>query len=327
MRAVRSESRVERFIDIGARNKGWLPVPLKYYGAHTGRWAGVDKVNFQNLPSRDKRKKALKKAVTAPDGYVVVNCDSSQIEARVLAWLAGQDDVVTQFANGEDVYSIFASKVYKRPISKANPVERFVGKTCILGLGYGTGATKLRHTLKVTPPGVEMTESECKEMVSIYRSLNYRIPELWNQCDQALKALISKRHYGWVGKHECVLVDQHGIQLPNGLYIRYPNLRVENDRMVYDSRKGVVNIWGGAMVENIVQALARIVVGQQLVWVSQAGYRAALTVHDAGVWVVNKAEIGPATDLITKFMSTTTSWAPGLPVACELKYGETYGDC
>jgi DNA polymerase I-like protein with 3'-5' exonuclease and polymerase domains len=125
------ESRIERFIDIGMRNEGRLPIPLKYYGAHTGRWAGSDKVNFQNLPSRDKKKKALKNAVVAPEGHVVINCDSSQIEARILVWLAGQEDVVEQFRNGEDVYSIFASEVYNRPVSKANPTERFVGKTCI----------------------------------------------------------------------------------------------------------------------------------------------------------------------------------------------------
>jgi DNA polymerase I-like protein with 3'-5' exonuclease and polymerase domains len=115
------ESRIERFIDVGKRNKGKLPIPLKYYGAHTGRWAGSDKVNFQNLPSRDKKKKALKNAVVAPDGHFVINCDSSQIEARVLAWLAGQNDVVEQFAKGEDVYSLFATKIYGRPISKAEP--------------------------------------------------------------------------------------------------------------------------------------------------------------------------------------------------------------
>ena len=94
------ESRITRFIETGKRNRGLLPIPLKYYGAHTGRWSGSDKVNFQNLPSRDKKKKTLKNAVLPPDGCVVINCDSSQIEARVLAWLAGQDDVVKQFASG-----------------------------------------------------------------------------------------------------------------------------------------------------------------------------------------------------------------------------------
>ena len=129
------ESRIERFIGIGARNKGKLPIPLKYYGAHTGRWAGSDKVNFQNLPSRDKKKKALKNAVVAPAGYKVINCDSSQIEARVLAWLAGQDDVLDLFINGKDAYKAFASRVYKKPAEEVTTIERFVGKTCVLGLG------------------------------------------------------------------------------------------------------------------------------------------------------------------------------------------------
>ena len=95
------ESRVERFIGIGARNKGLLPIPLKYYGAHTGRWSGLDSVNLQTLPSRDKAKKALKNSIMAPPGHYIINCDSSQIEARVLAWWAGQDDVVEQFRNIE----------------------------------------------------------------------------------------------------------------------------------------------------------------------------------------------------------------------------------
>ena len=101
------ENRIERFINIGANNRGYLPVPLKYYGAHTGRWSGLDSVNFQNLPSRDKHKKALKNAIIAPPNHSIINSDSSQIEARVLAWLAGQSDVVKQFANKEDVYSVF----------------------------------------------------------------------------------------------------------------------------------------------------------------------------------------------------------------------------
>jgi DNA polymerase bacteriophage-type len=143
------ESRIERFIGIGARNKGKLPIPLKYYGAHTGRWAGSDKVNFQNLPARDKKKKALKNAVIAPEDHVVINSDSSQIEARVLVWLAGQDDVVEWYREGRDVYSEFASKVYGRPITKKDTTERAVGKTCILGLGYGTGWSKLQQTLKI----------------------------------------------------------------------------------------------------------------------------------------------------------------------------------
>jgi len=323
------ESRIERFIDIGARNKGLLPIPLKYYGAHTGRWAGADSVNFQNLPSRDKHKSALKKSVLAPDGYIVINCDSSQIEARVLAWLAGQDDVVEQFARGEDVYSLFATKIYKKPISKANPIERFVGKTCILGLGYGTGAMKLRHTLKTQPPGADLPEEECKRIVDLYRETNDKIVGLWRESDKALSDIMSwphprKRYY--LGEHKCLIVGPEGIELPNGLYIRYPNLRLEENSVVYSSRKGRVNIWGGGVVENVVQALARIIVGEQMLLIREK-YRPVLTVHDAAVIVVPEVEKDQALAFITKVMSTPPDWCSDLPVACEAHYGRSYGDC
>ena len=324
------ESRIERFIGIGSRNRGRLPIPLKYYGAHTGRWAGSDAVNFQNLPSRDKKKKALKNSVVAPPGYVVINCDSSQIEARVLAWLAGQEDLVGQFSRGEDVYSVFAGKIYKKSISKKDPVERFVGKTCVLGLGYGTGAKKLQHTLKTQPPGADLSEEECKRIVDLYRVENHKIPALWQECDFALNHLTGwptgKKDYS-LGQHDCVWITERGIRLPNGLYIRYGKLRKSNDRFVYDSRKGPQSIWGGAMVENVVQALARIIVGEQMLKIREAGFRPVLTVHDAAVIVAKKDDTDHAVKTITRIMSTPPEWATGLPVACEAKYGESYGDC
>jgi DNA polymerase len=326
------ESRIKRFIDVGARNNGKLPIPLKYYGAHTGRWAGSDKVNFQNLPSRDKKKKTLKNAVIAPEGYMVINCDSSQIEARVLAWLAGQDDVVKAFAQGRDVYSEFASKIYKRTISKADPVERFVGKTCILGLGYGTGALKLQHTLKTQPPGAIVTEEQAKDMVGIYREENDKITDLWAECDDFLENLISwgdRKDY-FIGKQECVSATPEGILLPNNFYIRYPQIKKDmsetKTRIIYESRKGPVSIWGGSVVENIVQALARCVIGEQILLIA-GKYRPALTVHDAIVCVVPEDEVEEARDFIVECMNVCPDWAPGLPITCEAKYGRSYGDC
>lgn len=324
------ESRIERFIGIGARNRGRLPIPLKYYGAHTGRWSGLDSVNLQNLPSRDKKKKALKNSIMAPEGHVVINCDSSQIEARVLAWLAGQDDVVQAFAEKRDIYCEDATKVYGRKITKADPVERFVGKTMRLGLGYGTGAAKLRHTLKTQPPGADLSEDECKRLVNAWRSANYRITELWQECDLALNHLAAwpagSSEYS-IGRHKCLWITPQGLRLPNGLHIRYPKLRKSNERFIYDSRRGVQSIWGGAMVENIVQALARIIVSEQMLEIRKQGYRPVLTVHDAAVIVSKKDDVEHAVATISTVMSTPPAWATGLPVACEAKYGESYGDC
>ena len=326
------EKRIERFMDIGKRNKGALPIPLKYYGAHTGRWSGTDKVNFQNLPSRDPKKKALKKAIVPPDGYMVINSDSSQIEARVLAWLAGQEDVVKQFANGEDVYSIFASNVYGKKITKANETERFVGKTCILGLGYGTGALKLQHTLATSQPvSVKLAEEECKRIVGVYRDNNSSIIALWREADRMLETMIDRKIKVKImfGEYGCVFYDNDGIILPNGFRIRYPNLRRvtkdEKTQIVYDSRKGEVSIWGGAVVENVVQALARIVVGTQMCEINNK-YRVALTVHDAAVVVADADDVDDAIEFVTSVMSKAPDWAKGLPVACEAKVGVTYGD-
>jgi DNA polymerase I-like protein with 3'-5' exonuclease and polymerase domains len=326
------ESRIERFIGIGARNKGKLPIPLKYYGAHTGRWAGSDKVNFQNLPARDKKKKALKNAVIAPEDHVVINSDSSQIEARVLVWLAGQDDVVEWYREGRDVYSEFASKVYGRPITKKDTTERAVGKTCILGLGYGTGWSKLQQTLKIAT-GLNLDESECQRLVKVYREVNDKVIQLWKTCDEALRdmsAWPSGKEPYYLDARNALLVTPKGIRLPNGLYIYYPGLTWDisesKSKYIYKSRRGMISIWGGSVVENVIQALARIIVGEQMLEINKK-YRPVLTVHDAVVCVVPETEVDEALSFITTTMSSPPLWATGLPVACEAHHGASYGDC
>jgi DNA polymerase len=326
------ESRIERFIGIGARNKGKLPIPLKYYGAHTGRWAGSDKVNFQNLPARDKKKKALKNAIVAPEGHQVINSDSSQIEARVLVWLAGQNDVVKWYEEGRDVYSEFATKVYNKPITKADKTERAVGKTCILGLGYGTGWSKLKQTLKLSA-GADLDDRECQRLVKVYRDVNNKVIDLWRTCDEALQDMASwpknKQPY-YLDMRNALLVTPKGIRLPNGLYIYYPGLTWDvseaKSKFVYKSRRGMISIWGGSVVENVVQALARIIIGEQMIEINKK-YRPALTVHDAVVCVVPETEVDEALSFIITTMSTPPSWATGLPVACEAHHGASYGDC
>ena len=146
MKSTLEETRTMRF--IGIADRGALPVPIKYYAAHTGRFGGDDKVNLQNLPSRGSDAGKLKQAITAPQGYTLIEADSAQIEARVLAWFAGQQDLVTAFANKEDVYKKMASAIYGKPEADITKEERFVGKTTILGCGYGMGAAKFQAQLK-----------------------------------------------------------------------------------------------------------------------------------------------------------------------------------
>jgi DNA polymerase len=134
----------------------------------------------------------------------------------------------------------------------------------------------------------------------------------------------------YLGLHEALQITQEGISLPNGLMIRYPKLRFDTEgdksQYKYKSRKGEIGIWGGAVVENVVQALARIVVGEQMLAINER-YRVALTVHDAAVIVVPEAEREEAMAFITEKMSIAPAWAKGLPVACEAKWGHSYGEC
>jgi len=330
-KSTMEEARIERFLDIGCRNNGLLPIPLKYYGAHTGRWAGSDKVNFQNLPSRDVKKKALKNAIIPPKGHVILNVDSSQIEARILVWLAGQEDVVQEFRNGEDVYANFSSKVYGRKITKADKKERFVGKTCTLGLGYGTGWKKLQHTLETSGQVAKLDEAECQNLVRVYREVNHKVIELWRECDKALESIASSTDKGYyLDKHKCVNIEKGRIRLPNGMCIYYPDLRWDTSEsrgeFRYKSRRGTVGIWGGSVVENVVQALARIVIGEQMIKVARE-YPVVLTVHDAIVCVAPEEEKDIALKRIMEIMSTPPEWAPDLPIACEGDYANNYGDC
>jgi DNA polymerase len=198
-----------------------------------------------------------------------------------------------------------------------------------LGLGYGTGKKKLRHTLKTQPPGADLPEEECGRIVSLYRNLNFRVVELWKQGDQVLQDLMSwpsgKPAY-WYGREGVVLVTQQGLMLPNSLLITYKNLRMEDGKVVHDARDGTKSIWGGVVVENVIQALARIVVGEQMCALPD-WLRPILTVHDAAVVLSHKSMIDEAVATITKVMSTPPRWGKTLPVACEAKYGESYGDC
>jgi DNA polymerase len=238
VKSTLEETRTERFINIADR--GTLPIPLRYYAAHTGRWGGDDKVNMQNLP----RKSPLKKAMLAPEGYTFIDCDSSQIEARTLAWLAGQDDLVDAFTRGEDVYKIMASRIYRKPVEDVEEAERFVGKTTILGAGYGMGAAKFQAQLKTF--GVPLPLQTCEFIINVYRETYPKIPMLWRQGQDAIQAMLSGATSP-LGKDGVVLVNALGIRLPNGLYLKYPNLRVVmgdkgKPEFVYDQKRGRATI-------------------------------------------------------------------------------------
>ena len=322
------ETRTQRFIDIAKR--GSLPVPLRYYAAHTGRWGGDDKVNLQNLPSRGANAGKLKNSIRAPKGYVMIDSDSSQIEARTLAWLAGQDDLVEAFAKGEDVYKIMASAIYGKPVEDVTKDERFVGKTTILGAGYGMGGDKFQAQLKTF--NVDIPLDECKRIISVYRATYARIPTLWRAAQNSLDAMIRGQMTS-VGREGVLQFEpaMRGFILPNGLPLRYDMLRMVTDpqgktQYEYKTRIGWTKIYGGKVVENVCQALARCVIAEQMIKIGKR-YKTVLTVHDAVACIALKEEADVAQAYVEDCMRWTPVWATGLPLNCESGVAESYGEC
>jgi DNA polymerase I-like protein with 3'-5' exonuclease and polymerase domains len=321
------ETRTQRFIGIASRGK--LPVPIKYYAAHTGRFGGDDKINLQNLPSRGANANKLKMSIRAPEGYVIIDADSAQIEARVLAWLSGQADLVQAFANKEDVYKKMASAIYGKPEADITKDERFVGKTTILGCGYGMGAVKFQGQLKTF--GVEVSLDEARRIIDIYRKTNPAVTTLWKQAQNMLVAM-SRAENCVLGKTGVLMVDawEKAVKLPSGLLMRYNDLKYEQTEsgveFSYKTRYGRTRIYGGKVIENVCQAIARCIIAEQMLKIGKK-YKVVLTVHDAIACVVPEAEVAEAQAYVEECMRWTPEWASGLPVNCESGYGKAYGDC
>ena len=318
IKSTLEETRTQRFINISMR--GRMPVPLRYYAAHTGRWGGDDKLNLQNLP----RKSLLKDSIVAPKGYVLIDADSSQIEARIVAWLSGQNDLVSAFERKEDVYKIMASAIYGKEEKEIDTGERFVGKTTILGAGYGMGHTKFGIQLKTF--GVEIADEEASRIISVYRQTYPHIPRLWKEANSALEALRTQKTTTVGHQPQAISVTASGFLLPSGLYLNYADLQEDDEGYTYKSKRGRIKIYGGKVVENICQALARCVIGEQMLKISSR-YKVALTVHDAVMAVVKEEEKDEALAYIEECMTWRPSWALTLPLACEIGVGKSYGEC
>lgn len=335
------ETRTQRFIDISKR--GALPVPVRYYAAHTGRWGGDDKINLQNLPSRGPNAKVLKRAIIAPEGMTIIESDSSQIEARVLAWLANQDDAVETFRlnNAEaaagvskaemkhDPYKKMATKIYTLPAEEIVKGQRDVGKATVLGCGYNMGGPKFQAALMTQ--GVEVTLEEASRIVRIYREEHPEIVALWKDAGRMLRALANGRAHDF-GRAGVLSVDPDvpGIVLPSGLILRYDGLRgnqnADGIEYTYQTRKGPSRIYGGKVIENVCQAIARCIIGDQMLRIAKK-YRAVLTVHDSIVCCVPDDEVAEAKAWVEESMRWVPEWAAGLPVNCEAGVGKNYGDC
>ena len=314
------ETRAERLIE-SINSDGSFSVPLRYYAAHTGRFGGSEKINLQNLPRESK----IRNAITAPAEKLLYVSDLSNIEARMLAWLSREEDLLTSFAHGKDVYSEFASGVYGRPVTKANKLERYVGKTAILGLGYGMGAEKFQYTLKTGSPSVDVTVESARAIVSQYRGTYPNIPRLWNVCKQLLFGMMDRTQYGNI--YGPLMISNNAIKLPNGMFLKYPGLRYLNGEFIYNGRNNsFIRTHGPRVCENIIQALARIIITDQILEIHKTPNQldVVLTVHDEIICLAKDEKPKETLEKIIAIMKKAPTWCKELPLDAEGYYNKFY---
>jgi len=334
------ETRAERFVKVGTRP---LPVGLNYCAAHTTRWGGTNKMNLQNLPKEERDEQGnpipltgeLRKSIVAPEGHVIVVADSAQIEPRILAWFAGQNDLLELFRAGEDPYCAMGPMVYGREITKRDRDERAVLKAATLGLGYYMSAKRFQGTLAmgILGPKIDMPLDFCERVVRAYRAKNHMITAAWRDMGMILYRMLMKKAHGDSDEYTTYKVleyDAQSIWLPNGLGLHYPDLQAEwNDRFerfedfTYRSNAEYVRVHPGILIENVIQALARVVIGEQLLKIN-AKYRAVMTTHDEIVCIAEDHEADECLAFMIEQMSTPPHWAPDLPLGAEGGFDRCY---
>lgn len=334
-------------LGVGNRVRG----TLQYFGAHTGRWAGRG-VQLQNLPSvtagDDEKtqefvdrvmnepaenfsiselKPLIRGALMAPAGQTLTVCDYSAIEARVLAWLAGEEWVLEAFRAGRDIYIETAARMFHVPYEEAKPLRK-KGKVAVLALGYGGGINALKAM------GAEGTDAELEEIKQTYRAANPRIAKFWADMDRAMR-----NRSGRVGEYITVHPKVNGlvtIKLPSGRELFYHKLHFRTvskfDKEVEalhfldpKSHRAVIPTYGGRLTENVTQAVARDVLAHALVNLDREGVPVVAHVHDEVI-----AEGGVTVERMKELMGAGVGnplaplWAEGLPLAAEGYYCARY---
>ena len=321
------ETRSQRFLSI-ANLTTLFPVPLKYSGAHTHRLSGAWSLNLQNLPNKGP----LRKALRAPKGCVVVSVDASQIEARLNAVLSGEYWLIEAFREGRDVYAEFASLIYNRTIIKAlDKVERFVGKTGILSLGYGSSAPVFQAMCR-NKGDVILPYSMAEQVIAIYRNKCPAVVEHWKMANNQIIPMIANgSDYQW----GALRVGREKMTLPNGNALRYMNLRHEyserDQRHQWTYMRGPrqMKIYGAKLVENECQSLAFLHIAEVAMRVKKMTDNLLIPVHqihDELLYVVPEKIAEQAACLVAAEMARPPAWLPDAPLAAEYGIGESYGD-
>lgn len=325
-----TQSRAERLGWMSTR--GALCVYLQYAGAHTRRWSGGDKVNWQNR----KRGGVLEKAIEAPAGHAIVVRDASQIECRILNFVAGQTDVIERFRNKEDPYTKIASEAYGEEIykpAKGDPRElemetkRGTGKQLELSCGYGAGDyTIMRTAAKGTyGPPVYIDLPTAGSWKNLYRGTHQGVTGYWDEGGEVLKMLNAGQSFEWGPMY----VDGKRIYLPNGSFLDYSSLHWQNTdgRSGYwrvATRRGFSKLYGAKLVENVIQALARLATAQAWLRCKAAGIRVVSMEHDKLLACVPANDAQAADEFMRVEMSRAPDWLPGIPLDSDGYISDTF---
>lgn len=320
---------------------------MQYYGAgRTGRWAGRI-VQPQNLPQNhldhidtvreivrgrdletlemlydnvpDVLSQLIRTALIAKPGHTLLVADYSAIEARVIAYLAGERWRMEVFANGGDIYCSSASAMFKVPVEKhgVNGHLRQKGKIAELACGYGGGVAALKA---FGADRMGLTEEEMQDIVNQWRLASPAIPRFWRETEQAAKRALSRpgtlRTIPCCGIQYRADADALRCILPSGRVLSYWGARLDTDGSIcfmgqnQTTRKWEkTSTWGGKLVENIVQAYARDCLATALVRLAQEGYNILFHVHDE---IICEEPKGCRWEDMAAVMSRPIDWAPGL---------------
>jgi DNA polymerase len=331
-------------------------VPLRYYGAHTGRWSGEEAVNLGNLGGAGRGKEInkligqVRHTLRAPPGCVLVLVDSAQVEARNVAWYADQSDLVDEFRNKGDPYSSLASDLFQTKVwkwrksdveeypgqEKRITIYRGFGKDAILGCGYGMGAVKF-HTrclandeLRPHFDSGEYTEETTARVVETYRTKYRRIPEFWSLVERAWR--IATKYHGKQIVGALEFWNEDGtthMRLPSGRVMYYHTACVNaRDELFSASCRSPTNVmgklWGGHLTENIVQATCRDALRDWILMAEENGIHIVLHVYDEMIAVAAEDKAESVMKTMIEIMRTVPSWAEGMPFDAEGKISPYY---
>lgn len=344
-----STTKYQAILDAACKD-GRVRGLLQYYGAgKTGRWAGR-RVQLQNLSQNhldnieqvrelvrardleslelcfdsvpDVLSQLIRTALVAPEGCTFLVADYAAIEARVIAYLAGERWIIEAFAAGKDLYCATASQMFGVPVVKhgTNGHLRQRGKIATLACGYGGGVAALKA---FGADRMGLTEDEMQAIVSQWRQASPTIPRLWRETERAAKTALR-----YPGKR-CPVLSPDGrtvatywrdrdalrCELPSGRVLSYWSARLEEGKVAFLAQNQTTrkwckhDTWGGKLVENIVQAFARDCLAVALLRLDAAGWRVVFHVHDE---VIVEAPDGSRWQDVADVMGQPIDWAPGL---------------